>query len=184
MTDGISIKVDVRALSAFAGKLHAAKGNMPTALAGAVQKIGPIATSQMKRVLPAQTGLKFKTINKALKGRGAGMTFTIASHGGDIRLKFFQPRETSKGVTAAPWNSRRLYPATFIRSGWWPKRGKPVAHGQVMRRVGSSKYPIAVVRSGLFIPEEMITGNSAAVFYGTVDHQLAPAIEAVVFAGL
>ncbi len=178
------IKVDVRGIAAFAGKLSAAKGKMPDTLSKAVQEIGPIATSQMKRVLPAQTGLKFKTINKALKGRATGATYTIASKGGDVRLKFFGARETAKGVTAAPWNSRRLYPATFIKSGWWPKRGKPVSGGHVMRRTGASKYPIEQVRSGLFIPTEMVTGNSAAVFYGTVDAHLAPRIEAALFAAL
>ena len=178
------LKVDLRGLAAFAGKLEAAKGNMPEALAQAVQEVGPIATSQMKRVLPAQTGLKFKTINKALKGKATGSTYTIASKGGDIRLKFFGARETAKGVTAAPWNSRRLYPATFIRSGWWPKRGKPVGHGNVFQRVGASKFPIKQVRSGLFIPTEMVTGNSAAVFYGTVDAHMAPRIEAVILGAL
>jgi hypothetical protein len=184
MAGGIDIKVDVTGLAAFAGHLSAAKGKMPAALASAVQKVGPIATSQMKRVLPAQTGLKFKTINRALKGRSQGSTFVIGSKGGDVRLKFFGARETAKGVTAAPWNARRLYPATFIRSGWWPKRGKPVGHGHVFRRVGKSKLPIQQVRSGLFIPNEMVTGNSAVVFYGTVDAHLAPAVEAVLFNAL
>lgn len=184
VSGGLEIKIDVTKLAAFAAHLHDAKSKLPKALAQAVMKIGPEATSQMKRVLPAQTGLKFKTINKALKGRGAGSVYTISSEGGDIRLKFFGARETAKGVTAAPWNSRRLYPATFIRSGWWPKRGKPVAGGQVMQRMGQSKYPIKGVRSGLFIPEEMVKGNSAVVFYGTVDAKLAPAVEAVLFAAL
>jgi hypothetical protein len=184
MAGGVEIKVDVRGLAAFAGKLSAAKGHMPETLAAAVQKVGPIATSQMKRVLPAQTGLKFKTINRALKGRAQGANFVIGSKGGDVRLKFFGARETAKGVTAAPWNSRRLYPATFIKSGWWPKRGKPVGHGQVFRRVGKSKLPIVQVRSGLFIPNEMVTGNSAVVFYGTVDAHLTPAVEAILFAAL
>lgn len=184
MAGGIELKIDVTKIAGMAAHLEAAKHRMPQALAEAVMKIGPEATSQMKRVLPAQTGLKFKTINKALMGKGSGSVFTISSKGGDIRLKFFNARETAKGVTAAPWNSRRLYPATFIRSGWWPKRGKPVAGGQVMQRVGASKYPIKGVRSGLFIPEEMVTGNSAVVFYGTVDAKLAPAVEAVLFAAL
>jgi len=181
MAGSVGIHVDVRGLAAFAGNLKAAKGHMPEALAKMVQTVGPIATSQMKRVLPAQTGLKFKTINKALKGRSGGAVYTIASKGGDIRLKFFGARETARGVTAAPWNSRRLYPATFIKSGWWPKRGKPVAGGQVMRRTGASKFPIEQVRSGLFIPEEMIKGNSAVMFYGTVDAHLASAAQAVLF---
>lgn len=181
---GIDIKVDVSALMAFAGKLQSAKARMPAELVKVVQHVGPIATAQMKRVLPAQTGLKFKTINRALKGKSQGANYVIASKGGDVRLKFFNARETAKGVTAAPWNSRRLYPGTFIRAGWWPNRGKPVSGGHVMRRVGKSKYPIEQVRSGLFIPNEMVTGNSAVVFYGTVDAHLAPALERVIFSTL
>lgn len=180
----MDLHIDVRGLTAFAGRLQAAKGKMPETLAKAVQEVGPIATGHMKRVLPAQTGLKFKTINKALRGKSRGATYEIHSKGGDIRLKYFGARETAKGVTAAPWNSRRLYPATFIKSGWWPKRGKPVAKGQVMQRVGASKYPIKQVRSGLFIPTEMVTGNSAVVFYGTVDAHLAPAMEKALFSAL
>jgi hypothetical protein len=112
----------------------------------------------MKAVLPGQTGLKAKTINKALKGRSSGATYVIQSHGGNIRLKYFGARETGAGVTAAPWNSRRLYPATFIKSGWWPNRVKPIAAGQVLRRKTAAKYPLEVVRSGLFIAEEMVKG--------------------------
>lgn len=181
MSGGIEIKVDLTGLHKFAAHLQAAKAKMPGALAEVVMQVGPEATSQMKRVLPAQTGLKFKTINAALKGSGRGAIYTIRSHGGDIRLRFFGARETAKGVTAAPWNARRLYPATFIRSGWWPKRGKPVSHGNVMRRTGKSKYPIEQIKSGLYIPEEMVKGNSAVVFYGTVEARLAPAIEAILF---
>jgi hypothetical protein len=179
-----TINVDVTALTRFAGRLQSAKHNMPQHLAKLVHEVGPIATAQMKRVLPAQTGLKFKTINRALKGRAQGPNYAIVSKGGDVRLKFFGARETAKGVTAAPWNSRRLYPATFIRSGWWPKRGRPVSGGHVMRRTGASKYPIEQVRSGLYIPNEMITGKSAVVFYGTVEHRLAPKLEAVLFGSL
>lgn len=180
----IEMKVDITALAAFANRLQQAKQHMPAELASVVQQVGPIATSQMKRVLPAQTGLKFKTINKALKGRGRGTRYEIVSKGGDIRLKFFNARETAKGVTAAPWNSRRLYPATFIKAGWWPNRTKPIGGGHVFQRVGSKKLPIQQVRSGLFIPNEMVTGKSAVVFYGTVDAQLGPALERVLFKGL
>ena len=181
---GVELHVDVTGLTKFASRLQAAKAKMPGALAKIVMQVGPEATSQMKRVLPAQTGLKFKTINKALKGSGRGSVYTIKSKGGDIRLKFFNPRETAKGVTAAPWNARRLYPATFIKAGWWPKRVKNVAGGHVMRRTGKGKYPIEVVRSGLYIPNEMVTGNSAVVFYGTVDARLAPVVEAIIMGAL
>lgn len=184
MATGLEIRVDASKIAALASHFHQAKAHMPAALATAVSTVGPQATSAMKRVLPGQTGLKAKTINKALKGRSSGAVYVIRSHGGNIRLKFFNPRETAKGVTAAPWSSRRLYPATFIRAGWWPNRKQPIAGGQVLQRVGRSKYPIKVVRSGLFIPEEMVKGASASAFYSTVDAQLAPIVEAVVLKAL
>jgi hypothetical protein len=184
MADGLEIRIDAHQIAALGKHFEQAKAEMPKALAAAVTKVGPLANEAMKKVLPGQTGLKSKTINAALKGRSSGATYVIRSHGGDIRLKFFNPRETAKGVTAAPWNSRRLYPATFIRAGWWPNRKQAIAGGQVLQRVGASKYPLKVVRSGLFIPEEMVKGASASAFYGTVDAQLAPAIEAVLFAVL
>ena len=180
----ISMTVDVRGLTAFAAKLQAADKNIQPGLDKIVASVGPEATSQMKRVLPGQTGLKFKTINAALKGAMAGSRYEIKSKGGDIRLRFFNARETAKGVTAAPWNQRRLYPATFIRSGWWPNRKRPVSGGNVMRRTSAKKYPIEQVRSGLFIPTEMVTGKSAVVFYGTVDARLGPAVEKLLFSSL
>src|ERR1700730_9012641 len=174
MAGGLEIKVDVAQIAAIANRFQHAKAQMPAALAKAVKEIGPATTSAMKAALPGQTGLKAKVINKALKGRSSGATYVIQSHGGNIRLKYFGARETSAGVTAAPWNSRRLYPATFIKSGWWPKRVKAIAAGQVLRRKGKEKNPMEVVRSGLFIAEEMIKGASASAFYGTVDATLAP----------
>jgi hypothetical protein len=180
----LSMKVDVSNLAAFASRLQAAKKNIDPQLAKMVQEIGPEATGHMKRVLAPQTGLKLRTINAALKGRARGQTYEIYSKGGDIRLKFFNARETARGVTAAPWSQRRLYPATFIRSGWWPKRGKPVSGGNVVRRVGKAKFPIEQVRSGLFIPTEMVTGKSAVVFYGTVNARLGPAVEKILLGAL
>src|SRR6201988_770431 len=138
MSGGFEIKVDPRAIAALAKHFDTAKEKMPAALAEAVNTIGPEATKAMKAALPGQTGLKPKTINKALRGKGSGAVYVIRSHGGNIRLKYFGARETGKGVTAAPWNSRRLYPATFIKSGWWPKRVAPIAGGQVLRRKGQS----------------------------------------------
>jgi hypothetical protein len=181
MTGGVSINIDLTKLSAFGHRLASAAKDMPGVLAKVVQRVGPEATQAMQAVLPGQTGLGIRTIKRAVRGKGVGSRFEIKSHGGNIRLKFFHPRETRKGVTAAPWNSRRLYPATFMRSGSFPNRGGFVKAGQVVRRVGRGKYPLETVRSGLFIPEEMVTGASASAFYGTVDHELAAAVEAGLF---
>jgi hypothetical protein len=74
MPDLFTLKVDVAQLAAADKHFADAKAKMPSALAHAVATIGPQATGAMKKVLPGQTGLKSKTINKALKGTSRGLT--------------------------------------------------------------------------------------------------------------
>jgi hypothetical protein len=157
-------------------KLREAGKKSPVILKAAVKHTGDKATSAMRSALVGQTGLKRKTLVKAVKGRSVGTGYEIKSHGGNLRLKFFNARETSKGVTAAPWNSRRLYPGTFIKSGWWPNRRGPVAGGQVLQRAGAGKYPIHGVKSGLFIAGERVKGNSEVAFHPTLETDLAPRV--------
>jgi hypothetical protein len=138
MPDLFTLKVDVAQVAAAGKHFAEAKAKMPSALAHAVATIGPQATSAMKKVLPGQTGLKSKTINKALKGRSSGLTYVIRFHGGDIRLKYFGARETAKGVTAAPRNNRRLYQQQYHRKrstklGPGPAIHRPKA-GEVVQR--------------------------------------------------
>lgn len=174
MTAGMEIKVDTSPLLRVSNLLHAAGKQAPLAIIRAVNHTGAKARTQMRRVLVKQTGLKARTINRAVKSRNAfnGSAFTIYSRGGNIRLKFFSARETRAGVSAAPWNKRRVYPGTFMKGGRFPNRVDLGKGGQVFARKGRRRLPIEVKRSGLFIPEEMITGQSEAAFYGTVTREL------------
>ena len=176
MPNGFQINYDLSGLRVVSDKLRNAGKQAPVILKAAVKHTGDKAVSAMRSALVPQTGLKRKTLVKAVKGRSTGSGYEIKSHGGNIRLKFFGARETSKGVSAAPWNKRQVYPGTFIKSGWWPKRVKAIAGGQVLQRAGAGKYPIHGVKSGLFIAEEMVKGNSEAAFYSTLDSDLAPRI--------
>jgi hypothetical protein len=128
--DRVSDQYDLSGVRVISDILREAGKKSPVILKAAVKHTGDKATSAMRSALVGQTGLKRKTLVKAVKGRSVGTSYEIKSHGGNIRLKFFNARETSKGVTAAPWNSRRLYPGTFIKSGWWPNRRGPVAGGR------------------------------------------------------
>lgn len=170
----MQIKYDLKPLLKISNALHAAGKNVPLILNRAVNHTGAKALTQMRIVLVGQTGLKRKTINKALKatkafGPGA---FTIKSRGGDVRLKFFGARETRKGVSAAPWNQRRVYAGTFIKGGRFPKRITLRMGGQVFKRIGRARMPIKGGKSGLFIPDEMVIGASQAAFYSTVERDL------------
>ena len=169
----VRIVVDTAQIATLANALAAAGPPAHDAVRRALNHEGPKARTAIRRALVGQTGLKRGTINRAIKSRNANfgaLVFVIYSQGGDISLKYFGPRETRRGVTAAPWNKRRLYPGTFKRGGRFPKRvALPKLNGHVFQRAGAAKLPIFKVKSGLFIPEEMVQGASEAAFFGSAD---------------
>lgn len=171
----IEIKINDAQWRQLADRVQAAGANAPKALTRAINHTGKKATTQMVRALADQTGLKPKTTRKALKTKnasGPSGAFTITSRGGNIRLKFFKARETRKGVSAAPWNNRRVYAQTFMRGGHFPKRVDLNMGGAVVRRAGGSRYPLKTQRSGLYIPSEMVKGQTAGAFYSTAQSEL------------
>ncbi|MGV2123961.1 hypothetical protein ACQZ4R_12830 [Agrobacterium vitis] len=165
----------------------------------AVNHSGDKALTQVSRTLAKQTGLPYGAIKKALKVRratGTGISreigeivsftdasfnYTITSRGGDISLKYFRPRETSSGVTAAPFGKRKLLPGTFMRGGRFPDRNSSFnvptkiaasLNGHVWKRAGKGRNPIELQNSGVVIPAEMVSGASAKVFTETVETNL------------
>lgn len=172
-------------MSRFGAQLQAlGDGRMKQALGRALRHTGAKTRTQVVRALTAQTGLKMKTIRKAVRveSDGSSMEYILVVRGGNVRLKYFGARETAKGVSAAPWNSRRVYGSTFMKAGWWPKRvTKPGWNGQVFRRLGgktkAGKDKFEAVRSGLFIPDELITGRTRAAWEKSVQTDLLPRVE-------
>ncbi|GJD65163.1 phage tail protein [Methylobacterium frigidaeris] len=180
MSGGLIVTLDAAAIARLGNQIAAAGAQARPALARAINHTGDKAKTQMTRALVPQTGLKRRTIVKALRvdkaGKG-GLTYTIRSKGGNIRLKHFGARETSTGVSAAPWSKRSIYPSTFMKAGWWPKRVvKPNWNGQVFERVGSRTNSgmdrFEVKRSGLYIPDEMVQGASRTAFEAAVERDL------------
>lgn len=171
----LSLDVDTKAFAAQANALHAAGRNAPVALAWGLNAVGRKATTQMRRALVAQTGLKYGVMVRALRPKAATasrLEYRINSKGGDVRLRFFSPRETRAGTTAAPWNKRTLYAGAFMKGGRFPNR-VPLKMGKgVFVRLGRARTPIAEQRSGLFIPQEMVTGASKAAFDAVTQHDL------------
>ena len=162
-------------------------GQAQAALARALRHTGAKARTRVIRALTAQTGLKRATIARAVRevrGDAAAMEFVLRTQGGNIRLKHFKARETRKGVSAAPWAQRQIYTGTFMRAGWWgSKRGrvdKPKWNGQVFVRAGgvtrTGKDKFEVQRSGLYIPTEMLTGQTAQAFQDLISSQLMPRV--------
>lgn len=169
----LQVHIDVRDYARMAKRFQGAGRNIKPALGRAVRHTGNKARTQVVRALTGQTGLKRKTIVKAVRKRSQGLTYELRSRGGNVSLKHFAARETRKGVSAAPWNKRRIYARTFLKGGRFPNR-VPLSRGggHVFARSGKGRLPIAKQKSGLFIPKEMVTGASAAAFNNVASTEL------------
>src|SRR5690606_7015065 len=105
------------------------------------------------------------------------LTYEMRASGGDVALKYFDPRETRKGVSARPFGKRQVFPSTFMKGGRFPNRKGMVFNGHVMKRVGPDRFPIEVQKSGVIIPEQMVSGETAAAFQRVVREVLPRRVE-------
>lgn len=134
--------------------------------AKAINDEGAKAATATGKALVEQTNLPKRVGRKAMKKRvranPTSLKFDIETKGGQIRVKYFKPRETRAGVTAAPRNNRQLFIGTFMRAGWWPNRVvKPNWNRQVFYRVGK-KFKVA--KTDVWIPKEVVIGQTAETF--------------------
>lgn len=179
------VKTD-KGLERFANAIAALGNNAPLALGRALSHTGMKARTQVVRALTKQTGLPRKTIVRAVKvqkpkygnpkiGRtDAVLSFTLEAKGGDVSLKYFKPRETRQGVSAAPWGKRRLFPSTFMKGGKFPARvALPRLNGHVFKRTAEKRVPIEKQTSGLYIPEELLEDATARAFEDVAQRDLA-----------
>lgn len=176
---GLEVKISAAGLVKLETQIRAAGRKAPIAIMRAINHTGDKATTAMTRALTTQTGLKRQVIVRALKKARAapGGSYVIRSAGGDVSLKYFGARETRSGVSAMPHGARRVFAGTFIKGALFPNRVALNKGGQVFARTGSKRLPIVVVKSGLFIPAEMVSGETAATFYAVVDAELPARLE-------
>jgi hypothetical protein len=175
----VRITVETATIRALEKRFRAAGKNTKPALARAVKRAGDMALTAMTRSLTRQTGLKRKTIVKALKkegGRGS-LSYAIRSAGGDVSLKYFGARETRAGVSAKPFGARMVVKRVFMKGGRFPKRVPLNLGGHVFRREAGSRFPIAKVKSGVVIPAQMVTGATKSAFEKTASTQFLKRIQ-------
>jgi len=165
-------------LQRFSNQLGELGARAPIALARALNHTGAKAKTAVVRNLVVQTGLKRSVIVRAVKvgkataaneqfSYGGSLTYTLSTSGGDISLKFFEPKETKAGVSAAPRGRRQLFSGTFTKGGHFPNRKGPVMGGHVFANVSQGHAWRGTVRlenSGVYIPDEMLQGATAAAF--------------------
>lgn len=156
-------------LSEYAKRLdRLSGGNGMDAMAAALNEGGAAVREQTVSAETAQTGLQHDTLDRAqqeIPASAGSLQYTIQSHGGNVRLKYFGAKEGGGGVTAHPWNRSTFYGGAWINSGFHGNRApSPKLGGHVYRRTGAARLPITQVRSGLFIPTEMTQGKTASTF--------------------
>jgi hypothetical protein len=172
MAAGLEVRFDPSQFGRLAALIRGAGKQAPIGLARALNYTGDRAKTPMTRQLTIQTGLSRRVIVKALRVKRATpgrLAWSADTAGGDIHLRYFKARETQKGVSAAPWGRRQIYGGTFIKGGRFPNRVALNMGGQVFVRRGRGRFPLEKPRSGLFIPAEMVKGETAAAFYQAAD---------------
>jgi hypothetical protein len=177
------VTFDAAALPREIAGLEAAEaGRLRTRLAGALNEVGAEIHKALLPPLRAQTGLKGATVARAVHDLGAAgdrLAYSLTTRGGDISLKYFSPREAQGGVIARPRGVRTYVQGAFIKSGRSPNRAYAERlHGHVFRNVagGTWRGRIRKVKSGVFIPRELVQGAARATFERMVARELPPAV--------
>ncbi|MBT2130109.1 phage tail protein [Aliiroseovarius lamellibrachiae] len=160
-------EVDVADLKQFDNLLGALGQDGPKVINRALNRTGDMARTCVVRELAKQTGLPQKTIRKAVKVKRASwqdLEYRLTSSGGDVSLKYFKARETRRGVTAFVRGERELFEGAFIKGGSF-SRGRVVLNmgGHVFQRIGG-RTELEKLKSGVFIPIEMVEGATAKAF--------------------
>lgn len=111
------------------------------------------AATQVKRALVHQTGLRYGELSKEIRQFSASAgdaTASLQADGPYHRLSEFGARETAAGVSAAPWDTRRLFEHTFVIEAY---------AGGVFKRQGDDRFPVEQLW-GPATPKEMLKDAS------------------------
>ena len=172
----IDVKVAFTDLTRLEGMIGEAGLKAPYAIARAIDAVGNRTMTQVKRSVAKQAGVPVGRAGAALSKRqamGTGQgSFTIVARDVTLSLKEFGARPTRAGVSAAPWNKRRVFPHTFIGPG-----------GHVFVREGKSRLPIKKLW-GPNIPKEMVKDETERRFYAYTAQALPAELEKWLFKAL
>jgi hypothetical protein len=165
----LQVTVDASTVEKLAQRFISAPKKVAAAQRFALQQAGNKARTGMRRALVGQTGLKYGVLVRAIRGNLSGRDlYVIRSRGGNIRLKFFSPRETRRGTVHKSPKLASPVPNAFMKGGRFPKRVPfkgGLTNGEVHERTGKGRWPVRIVRSGVFIPAEMVEGASKKAFF-------------------
>jgi hypothetical protein len=162
----IELHVDTRELVDYAALYESISLKMANAVVPrALNHVGDIARTQVKRELAKQTGLTVTAVDKSMRtvrAIPARHSYELVATGRPIPLRDFAARQTRGGVSARPWGKRRVFPGTFVVRA---------LGGHVFRRVGRARLPILKLW-GPSLPRELLRGKVPDVFEQVVRDRL------------
>ncbi|PZU95557.1 MAG: hypothetical protein DI527_00685 [Chelatococcus sp.] len=144
-------------LKRFGNRLAAAAERAPTAMARALNHESDKARTQIKRSLAQITGIKPSMISVGFSTRRAtasNLTYEFRQRGSETNLNLFRARQGARGVSAAPWNVRRVFPGTFM---------VPAYGNKVYERSGDKRFPLSPLY-GPNLAREIVKGEPRAAF--------------------
>lgn len=180
---GLEIKLDAKDIERIERVMREAAERSHDVIRRAINWTGDRIKTRVVNALTKQTGLKRRTILKAVvpeRANFSALAYHMRARGGNISLLYFKPRERGSGVVAYPWGTAHTYGNAFRRSGLpGHRRLSPKLHGNVFINVDGGKWggKIEKVHSGLYIPRELVKGDTAAAFNGGVAALLPGRVE-------
>jgi len=131
-------------------------GQARKALSRALNHEGDKGRTQVKRALVKQTGIKYGSVDKAMatiRSTPATLTYRLKARGDETNIAWFGGVQRGKGVSAAPWNKRRIFRHAFIV----PK------FGRAFIRTSKKRLPIRWLY-GPNLARELVKDTSAAAW--------------------
>lgn len=155
------MQLQVHARDTILGRYHnqlLALGDKATiAMRDTLNREGDKGRTQIKRALVLVTGIKYGLLNRGfvtLRARRDRLAYEMRQRGDETNLNLFGAVQRQKGVSARPWNVRRMFQGVFIIGQYGRK---------VFRRKGKSRFPVEQLW-GPNLAREIVKGEPADHF--------------------
>lgn len=140
-------------------------GQARTAMSRALNHEGDKGRTQVKRALVKQAGIKYGAIDKAMatiRSTPATLTYQLKARGAETNIAWFGGKQRGTGVSAAPWNNRRIFRHAFIVPRF----------GRAFIRTSKKRLPIRWLY-GPNLGRELVKDYSAAAWHSGVRNIIA-----------
>ncbi len=114
----ITVNLKDQAFERFGNALGAlGDGQARVVMSRALNHEADKARTLVKRTLAKQTGIRYGRVDGAIRTKRSlpsTLTYMIEARGDETNIGAYKAMQRQKGVSAAPWNMRRIFPHTFL----------------------------------------------------------------------